>query len=1706
MSKSYIELTSGFRNRLLYPNAANFSVNPCELNADDHFENSNNISAAYPIYNFWSLPLNIIKRWDCTSKTQSLTITVDPPLDTREAQSLLESSWTTQDCCQPVIITDAYGAEGIIISVEIISETEISLTIQLGCEDTQLKADSTVNSATISGGNPNNPPIPYAGTIVKVSTVSDSATDTGNYKPELIPINYGLDTCNMHQDTQYINNPAVGLADSSSLKNNLSSCCVGTAAKPVFSNHIYPTHTVANMYNWKIEFDSCNEITSQYNTYASTGLIHKINGQCCIGKYFNGMTMSNFTPNCTDSHANSHRVSECSHIVLSSDAATLPVNRCCDILIPVRNWYEKTCNSTTGISYPPDGQKIDPCSAYSTYFSINASAQNPPITAHSVGCVTACPVTDSVSFDISPAFSGSFKTIDWFGKDTCWDQIKCEKAQYNPYVINNQSWNCLRIQGGGPIDANNAYCCSFVEMIPVPVDAKKNFSYALPGGLSDRFKTISSYDTSTKLASFNAYDCCNSLVQRQWQRMIYWQLYARCQRSDSPQAIYNPDMLCNTELLNRLATGTNDSAWSEASRVKGCPDSALEAPEQIITLASSQPNIISFDVCVPESDLRVGGTLTQNGKQFRIVEITKASFGFPPLSPSEGGPFGPPLRNVAIGGAPTYGTYDPRNGLRITVVPLKSECSYESDDFIQGAGSNSIDSIITVLVGSSPIRISQSTSIPTFPSNPALYSVSPNAEEAVVLPTKNMAIGAIRTYAVTGSISVIDGEILSAREVPATGGCGCGATFDIEGVDCSVSLSAQDISINNAGKNYKVGDKLQILPSAVTTVPSDQKSTLSTQSSVTCKPNSTIPSTTGGITNGGTSQLTIKGVNNCGDQVEAEFEVNWTGPTIVAGSQFQSTCSNFFTSVLVNSSQGWDNDAINGIQTWSVSGGAPPMFAGVWTSSDLQGVMTATLLLEINTVPPPIIQGPGIIITVKSVTPTTVWPDIGLSSEGTNYIWNYRMRQAMPDLIATSNTGIIKNTINYLDPKNPTVDSSGSTVDFATTTPPLFLMGVPYSLELISGGTGYRYGGYFIYGVDDCDLFEISYSVDCGKVINVKLTKLAIDSLIYEKLSGVTYENNSNNAVSYPVDKCDIGKQNHFFNPQIPDILELNKLEGKHYSYNWNGYDNDSRSRATWFGGSGACIRINKSYGFFSNLGHTENTNYAHKTLNTHTGPANDDSRGCLLFLPSVAEACNNNFGEMRNSLNFSTFYQTNKTYVGSFNTVDKSAPCPDSKSIDDSYNLKYQIDSQMKFIQQYPKFMDKEVGCQYNYAEPPFNSDSTGTTPIIANFSTQDIPIYWTKKLDPSDQLDSAQVWQQSRFNTIASNTQIIQNAGNLTQDSTLRVTKQPLGSNLNIISGTTSIIKVSTTNQMNDNVYAYFDLSSSQNYTADDILKSESITVKLTSQAGEWDDFALKNQKTFTTNNGTLEGDRWNSDNGVAISKMFRFFGVIDDSIVQQLVQGSVFITNHSFPGFPLNIDGIWNINGAQKETDGSFVGWDSYDPNNIRSKSIPEQCCAYEWEILPVTAPSVRPINNQLIPKASTQEQSCWRINLRNLLLPNIPLQSGSLASFYPYFYVEFSNETDVQRQSRMLQSNNPNSKPALFRCAVTDIATPAISKFLKLSGDGMYQTVKFRPNDSIKFKVYLPDGRDFMTTIPDTAPPSPVNPLLQISALFEIEHIE
>ena len=41
----------------------------------------------------------------------------------------------------------------------------------------------------------------------------------------------------------------------------------------------------------------------------------------------------------------------------------------------------------------------------------------------------------------------------------------------------------------------------------------------------------------------------------------------------------------------------------------------------------------------------------------------------------------------------------------------------------------------------------------------------------------------------------------------------------------------------------------------------------------------------------------------------------------------------------------------------------------------------------------------------NGVEKTTQYPEYSLPTNGTNYVWNYRMRRAMPELIATSNPG-----------------------------------------------------------------------------------------------------------------------------------------------------------------------------------------------------------------------------------------------------------------------------------------------------------------------------------------------------------------------------------------------------------------------------------------------------------------------------------------------------------------------------------------------------------------------------------------------------------------------------------------------------------------------------------------------------------------------------
>jgi hypothetical protein len=132
-------------------------------------------------------------------------------------------------------------------------------------------------------------------------------------------------------------------------------------------------------------------------------------------------------------------------------------------------------------------------------------------------------------------------------------------------------------------------------------------------------------------------------------------------------------------------------------------------------------------------------------------------------------------------------------------------------------------------------------------------------------------------------------------------------------------------------------------------------------------------------------------------------------------------------------------------------------------------------------------------------------------------------------------------------------------------------------------------------------------------------------------------------------------------------------------------------------------------------------------------------------------------------------------------------------------------------------------------------------------------------------------------------------------------------------------------------------------------------------------------------------------------------------------------------------------------------------------------------------------------------------CYEIALINLSLPNVVLKTGGRIAFYPFVYVEFSNHTSTGASNKIIYSNNPESSKALFIAPVTDISQPVNSTFLKIDSGAMTQTVKFKPNDSLKFSVYLPDGTLFQTFQQDYLSPYPPNTALQIDAIFSIKRL-
>ena len=141
-------------------------------------------------------------------------------------------------------------------------------------------------------------------------------------------------------------------------------------------------------------------------------------------------------------------------------------------------------------------------------------------------------------------------------------------------------------------------------------------------------------------------------------------------------------------------------------------------------------------------------------------------------------------------------------------------------------------------------------------------------------------------------------------------------------------------------------------------------------------------------------------------------------------------------------------------------------------------------------------------------------------------------------------------------------------------------------------------------------------------------------------------------------------------------------------------------------------------------------------------------------------------------------------------------------------------------------------------------------------------------------------------------------------------------------------------------------------------------------------------------------------------------------------------------------------------------------------------------------------------------SQQEMVCYEMQLMSLILPNAVLKTGygGRIAFYPFVYVQISNvSASGSGLKNILYSNNPNSTNVIFRAPIYDVQNPLSTPFVRIDSAGMTQTIKFKPNDNLYFKVTLPNGDDFETVLEEYFSPSTPNPLAQISALFSFKRV-
>lgn len=191
----------------------------------------------------------------------------------------------------------------------------------------------------------------------------------------------------------------------------------------------------------------------------------------------------------------------------------------------------------------------------------------------------------------------------------------------------------------------------------------------------------------------------------------------------------------------------------------------------------------------------------------------------------------------------------------------------------------------------------------------------------------------------------------------------------------------------------------------------------------------------------------------------------------------------------------------------------------------------------------------------------------------------------------------------------------------------------------------------------------------------------------------------------------------------------------------------------------------------------------------------------------------------------------------------------------------------------------------------------------------------------------------------------------------------------------------------------------------------------------------------------------------------------------------------------------------------TDQTLVYTTAYDEQMLQRLQL---TYANDWWKNAMFSTVVRDQYTPLNYTGSTVSQDqlvCYEIELLNLILPNLELNATKvLTSFYPYLFVEFSNATtSLSRNVNALYTNNQYGQSALFAVPISDVNSPESSQFLNLDNCKSIQTVKFKPNDTFHFRVFLTNGETFTPFLKDTLPPMVPNPLVQISAVFSVRRL-